>query len=139
MATCRIKRKVPKGDSVTKTINVGRVESVSVTMSKVMRERRRTYIEKEEVFELYRDGVPRVEIAKRVGISVNSVIGIISRGFQDGDLREYVISRDEQIVLDMYNAGASYKEISEATGMTGGTISAALTRLRREGMAGYRK
>lgn len=104
-----------------------------------MRERRRTYIEKEEVFELYREGVPRVEIAKRVGISINSVIGIISRGFQDGDLREYVVSMDEQVVLDMYNAGASYKEISEATGMTGGTISAALTRLRREGKVGYRK
>ena len=94
--------------------------------------------DKEVIYELYRRGVPRKEIAKIVGVELAVIVGIISRGFQDGNLTEYVVSEDEQEILDLYNQGLPYREIGRKLGITQGVVSGTLTRLRREGKCGYR-
>ena len=94
--------------------------------------------DKEVIYELYRRGVPKKQMAKIVGVELAVIVGIISRGFSDGNLTEYVVSEDEQELLDLYNQGLSYREISKRLGMTQGAVSGSLTRLRREGKCGYR-
>lgn len=94
--------------------------------------------EKEIIYEMYRRGVPRKEIAKKIGVDKSVIVGIIARGFLDGNLTEYVVSEDEQEILDLYNQGLSYREICKRLGITQGAVSGTLTRLRREGKCGKR-
>lgn len=95
--------------------------------------------DREKVFKLYRQGVPRADIARIVGVEKATVTGIISRGFMYGDLKEYVVSSDEKMLTELYLSGETYKEMAKQMGLTEGTISGMLCRLRKEGLVGYRK
>ena len=95
--------------------------------------------DREKVFKLYRQGVPRADIARIIGVEKATVTGIISRGFMYGDLKEYVVSSDEKMLTELYLSGETYKEMAKQMGLTEGTISGMLCRLRREGLVGYRK
>lgn len=89
---------------------------------------------KEQIFSLYRQGVPRKEIASMIGISVNSVVAVIGRGFREGDLTEYVVSDDERQIIELYKKRMSYKQIATVMKVTEGSISSTLHRLRVEGL-----
>lgn len=92
-----------------------------------------------KIYKLYKKGVPRSAIAKIVGVEKGTVIGIISRGFMYGDLREYVVSDDEKQLIELYKSGMTYKMMSQELGVTEGTVSGMIHRLRQEGYLGYRK
>ena len=94
--------------------------------------------DREKIYKLYRKGVPRSDIARIVGVEKGTVIGAISRGFRDGDLKEYVVSDDEKLLIRLYNKGLTYQQLGVAMGTTEGTVSGMLGRLRREGLIGYR-
>lgn len=56
-----------------------------------------------------------------------------------GDLREYVVSDDEKQLIELYKSGMTYKMMSQELGVTEGTVSGMIHRLRQEGYLGYRK
>lgn len=95
--------------------------------------------DRERIYRLYKKGLPRAEIARRVGVEKATVVGVISKGFVDGDLKEYVVSSDEKQLIELYESGLSYKEMAKEMNLTEGSISGMLTRLRKEGFVGYRK
>ena len=94
--------------------------------------------DREKIYKLYRKGVPRSDIARIVGVEKGTVIGAISRGFRDGDLKEYVVSYDEKLLIRLYEKGLTYQQLGVAMGTTEGTVSGMLGRLRMEGLIGYR-
>lgn len=151
MATAKVIRKLPKVQGLTKEVrddrftkdgNMNEVPKTYINLvdrGKLRKNRKAAMREKaqrdrEEIFSLYRQGVPRFEIAEMVGVDVATVKGVISRGFADGDLTEYVIADDEQEIINLRKSGMTYREIAKKLGRTEGSISGTLNRLRREGV-----
>lgn len=95
--------------------------------------------DREKIYDLYKKGVPRAEIARIVGVEKATVIGAISRGFMEGDLKEYVVSSDEKYLMELYDSGLSYRAMAKEMGLSEGTVSGMLCRLRKEGLVGYRR
>ena len=125
------KRLTPKAEEIA----VPRTQRSDERLTKGKRKRQtaKALADRERVYELYRQRTPRAEIIKRLGLEKNTVIGIISRGFQEGELTEYVLATDEERLLGLYRSGATYKQMALEMGVSLGTIGGTLHRLRVEG------
>ena len=135
-----IKKKVlPPAPAPRKAVqNPAKVEEI-IHRNKRKAMQQKAQEDRERIYRLYKKGLPRAEIARRVGVEKATVVGVISKGFVDGDLKEYVVSSDERQLIELYESGLSYKEMAKEMNLTEGSISGMLTRLRKEGFVGYRK
>ena len=90
------------------------------------------------VLNLYKAGATTNEIMHETGMAKRTVQGIIGRYIKSGEI-EWTPSREEKKLAELYEAGMSYNDMCEVLGLTGGSLSGKLARIRRMGLIGKRE
>ena len=158
----KILRRLPEAPAPTKAVRVNsqtidpymdidnlepvtddEVEKQTKKMPKVGDAGRLASIEKarkraEPVIKLYKDGSTTREISEATGIPERTVRGIIGRYIKNGEL-QITPTKTERLLAELYNSGKSYKEMQELVGLSSGSLSSKLYRLRKIGLIGKRE
>jgi DNA-binding CsgD family transcriptional regulator len=85
----------------------------------------------EQVYELYKSGMERKEIAKQMGYNPQYISQIIS--YMNGSTQRTATEEEIQQMIELRQQGKTIKEISEIVGFSYGTVQKNLVK------AGYKK